>query len=112
MPTEELYNSFAEGDVRRDVTIMKDFTYSDGSTLVFAESARYPYYFCKYWDREAEPMGQNSEQNYPYMRYSEVLLMYAEALNEVNEARRPRLTRRSTRCATAPSRTTVRVNTT
>lgn len=85
VPTEELYNSFAEGDVRRDVTIMKDFTYSDGSTLVFAESARYPYYFCKYWDREAEPMGQNSEQNYPYMRYSEVLLMYAEALNEVND---------------------------
>lgn len=85
VPTEELYNSFAEGDVRRDATIMKDFTYSDGSTLVFAEKARYPYYFCKYWDREAEPMGQNSDQNYPYMRYSEVLLMYAEALNEVNQ---------------------------
>lgn len=86
VPTENLYESFAEGDQRRDATIMKDFTYSDGSTLVFAESAKYPYYFCKFWDREAEPNGQNSEQNYPYMRYSEVLLMYAEALNEVNGA--------------------------
>lgn len=84
VPTENLYKSFAEGDTRRDATIMKDFTYSDGSTLVFAESAKYPYYFCKFWDREAEPNGQNSNQNYPYMRYSEVLLIYAEALNEVH----------------------------
>lgn len=85
VPTENLYRSFAEGDTRRDVTIMKDFTYSDGSTFVFAEGARYPYYFCKYWDRAVEPNGQNSDQNYPYMRYSEVLLLYAEALNEVND---------------------------
>ena len=84
VPTENLYKSFAEGDTRRDATIMKDFTYSDGSTLVFAESAKYPYYFCKFWDREAEPNGQNSNQNYPYMRYSELLLIYAEALNEVH----------------------------
>lgn len=85
VPTENLYKSFAEGDTRRDATIMKDFTYSDGSTLVFAESAKYPYYFCKFWDREAEPNGQNSDQNYPYMRYSELLLIYAEALNEVHD---------------------------
>ena len=85
VPTENLYKSFADGDTRRDVTIMKDFTYSDGSTLVFSESAKYPYYFCKFWDREAEPNGQNSNQNYPYMRYSELLLIYAEALNEVHD---------------------------
>lgn len=85
VPTEALYRSFAEGDTRRDATIMKDFTYSDGSTFVFAEGAKYPYYFCKYWDREAEPMGQNSSQNYPYMRYSELLLIYAEALNELHD---------------------------
>ena len=63
---------------------MTGYTYSDGSSINFAESAKYPYYYCKYWDREAEPEGLNSDQNYPYMRYSEVLLMYAEALNEVN----------------------------
>lgn len=84
VPTENLYNSFAQGDTRRDVTIMSGYTYSDGSEINFAESAKYPYYYCKYWDREAEPGGLNSDQNYPYMRYSEVLLMYAEALNELN----------------------------
>lgn len=84
VPSENLYNSFAEGDLRRDATIMKGYTYSDGSQIVFAEQAKYPYYFTKYWDRVAEPNGQNSGQNYPYMRYSDVLLMYAEALNEVH----------------------------
>ena len=83
-PTADLYESFEDGDTRRDVTIMSEYTYSDGSSIIFAESAKYPYYYCKYWDREAEPQGLNSDQNYPYMRYSEVLLMYAEALNEVN----------------------------
>lgn len=85
VPTENLYRSFAEGDTRRDATIMKDYTYSDGSTLVFAERAKYPYYYCKYWDRAAEPNGQNSDQNYPYMRYAELLLIYAEALNELHD---------------------------
>ncbi len=84
IPTSNLYDSFEEGDTRRDKTIMKDYTYSDGSVLVFAEGAKYPYYFCKYWDRAAEPLGQNSDQNYQYIRYSDVLLMYAEALNELN----------------------------
>ena len=84
-PTKDLYMSFAEGDLRRDITIMKDFTYSDGSVYVFEGNAKYPYYYTKYWDRTAEPDGKNSDQNYPYMRYSEVLLIYAEALNEVHQ---------------------------
>ncbi len=83
-PTRDLYTSFAEGDVRRDVTIMSEFTYSNGTTYIFEGNAKYPYYYNKYWDRMAEPDGKNSDQNYPYMRYSEVLLIYAEALNEVN----------------------------
>ena len=85
VPTTDLYESYTEGDTRRDITIMKDYTYSDGSKIVFADDAKYPYYYTKYWDRVAEPEGQNSGQNYPYMRYSEILLMYAEALNELND---------------------------
>lgn len=84
-PTNNLYESFAEGDTRRDLTIMKDFTYSDGSVYVFEGNAKYPYYYTKYWDRVAEPDGKNSDQNYPYMRYSELLLIYAEALNELHD---------------------------
>lgn len=84
VPTADLYDSFAAGDVRRDVTIMKDYTYQDGTKYIFEGHAKYPYYFNKYWDRVAEPEGKNSGQNYPYLRYSDILLMYAEALNEVN----------------------------
>lgn len=84
VPTADLYNSYADGDYRRDVTIMKDFTYSDGSTYTFEGNAKYPYYYTKYWDRIAEPEGKNSGQNYPYMRYADILLMCAEAMNEVN----------------------------
>lgn len=85
VPTDALYNAYKEGDTRRDATIMRDYTYSDGSKIVFAEKAKYPQYFSKYWDRKAEPDGKNSNQNYPYMRYSDLLLIYAEALNEYNE---------------------------
>lgn len=84
VPTTALFESYAQGDTRRDITIMKDFTYSDGSTFTFKDNAKFPYYYTKYWDRKAEPNGKNSGQNYPYMRFSEVLLIYAEALNEVN----------------------------
>lgn len=83
IPTADLYNSFEEGDTRRDVSIMSSYTYSDNSVLTFEGTAKYPYYFNKYWDRVQEPVGMNSDQNYPYMRYSEVLLLYAEALNEI-----------------------------
>ncbi len=82
VPTSDLYESYAAGDTRRDVTAMAGYTYSDGSTLTFDGKAKYPYYYNKYWDRVAEPEGKNSGQNYPYIRYSDVLLMYAEALNE------------------------------
>lgn len=84
VPTPDLYDSYAEGDLRRDVTIMKEYTYKNGTTMVFDGKAKYPYYYNKYWDRVAEPEGKNSGQNYPYMRYSDLLLIYAEALNEVN----------------------------
>ncbi len=84
VPTSNLYQSFASGDKRRDIAIMSEFTYSNGSTYIFANNAKYPYYYNKYWDRVAEPEGKNSGQNFPYMRYSDLLLMSAEAQNEVN----------------------------
>lgn len=84
VPTSNLYESYADGDKRRDVSMMSEFTYSNGTTYTFAGNSKYPYYYNKYWDRVEEPEGKNSGQNYPYMRYSDVLLMSAEAQNEVN----------------------------
>ncbi len=43
-------------------------------------------YIKKYWDQEKEGGRQNGESDadFIYLRYADVLLMYAEALNEIN----------------------------
>jgi len=65
--TEDLFNAFEAGDLRRAVAI-----------------ARYPatgaLYTRKFIDR---PIANNEgNNNWPVLRYADVLLMYAEALNE------------------------------
>ena len=75
-PTDELYNSFTPLDRRRDVTFIKSFRYSDGSTINFDS------HIGKFWDQEVEPEGNNTDSDVIYLRYADVLLMYAEALNE------------------------------
>ena len=78
-PTEALYNAFENGDRRKSVSFISNFDYSDGSSIQFDP------YFSKYWDREMEPGGQNSNQDFPYMRYADILLMKAEAINEIKK---------------------------
>lgn len=81
--TEDLYNAFETApkmDKRRNVTLFKTFTYPvDGSMVTFDAP-----YFCKYWDRVAEPKGNESNATYPYLRTAEMYLIKAEALNELN----------------------------
>lgn len=75
-PTDALYNSFSDTDERKDATFITEF---DGE--VFDGP-----YISKYWDQEAEGGRANGESDidFIYMRYSDVLLMYAEVLNEIN----------------------------
>jgi len=75
-PAPHLYNSYYPGDKRKDATFITEF---DGEN--FGEP-----FIQKYWDREAEPGKQNGESDadFIYLRYADVLLMYAEALNEIN----------------------------
>lgn len=77
--TDNLYNAFEPNDERRDVTLFKSFTYTDGSVETFDAP-----YFCKYWDRIAEPKGNESNATYPFIRTAEMYLIKAEALNEIN----------------------------
>jgi hypothetical protein len=81
--TEDLYAAFEttpKMDRRRDVTLFKTFIYPvDGSVVTFDAP-----YFCKYWDRVAEPGGNESNATYPYLRTAEMYLIKAEALNELN----------------------------
>lgn len=77
VPTQNLYDSYDPSDRRREVTFITTIHNPDGSIKTIKP------YVQKYWDRAAEPKGNGSSNDYPIMRYSDVLLMYAEASNEI-----------------------------
>ncbi len=80
VPTSDLYNSFDPLDRRKDATFITSYTYTDGTTVNFEP------HFGKFWDQEAEPRGNNTNTDVIYLRYADVLLIYAEALNELNNS--------------------------
>ncbi|RLD21983.1 MAG: RagB/SusD family nutrient uptake outer membrane protein [Bacteroidetes bacterium] len=77
-PSTDLYDSFDPLDQRRAVTFISSFTYMDGTTETFEP------HISKFWDQVAEPRGNNTDSDVIYLRYADILLIYAEALNEVN----------------------------
>lgn len=76
--TDNLYRAYSPTDKRRDVTIR---IYSATSTPAAPASVVFPGYVYKYLDPTATGNGDGSN-NFPIIRYADVLLMYAEALNE------------------------------
>lgn len=76
--TKNLYDAYQPADKRRDVTIR---LYSAASTPAAPASVVFPAYVYKYRDPSATANGEGSN-NFPIIRYADVLLMYAEALNE------------------------------
>ncbi len=86
-----LYRAYAPGDLRRDRTIGK-YTYTVTTTTIgksylneFQLWERSP----AKWRREEEDLvsktvRNNTQQNFPLLRYADVLLMAAEAENEVS----------------------------
>ena len=76
--TQNLYDSYQPQDRRRDVTLLTTINNLDG-TITTVEP-----HIQKYWDRISEPNAGNTDHDFPYLRYSDVLLMKAEALNELN----------------------------
>ena len=77
--TQDLYDALDADDRRRSVTFMTD---------VAGEQLDDPH-IRKYWDEIGEPGAGNTETDFPYLRYSDVLLMHAEALNELNNGPTP-----------------------
>lgn len=78
VPTDDLYYSFNPLDRRRDVTFITSFTYSDNSTVTFRP------HIGKFWDIENEPDGNNTDMDVIYLRTADIMLVLAEALNELN----------------------------
>ena len=91
-PTIDLLNEFEPGDPRVIYTFMfaGDVFPIDGTNIYTVENTDSPtgYNSRKSWIPWSERAGLSYTDwdiNYRYMRYSEVLLLYAESLNEVNK---------------------------
>lgn len=86
--TERQLLRYQEGDLRRDYAIAP-FRYDGATTnkFYFNETHKYVRNVGK-WRRENETLtpkaNQNTPQNYPLLRYADVLLMFAEADNAVH----------------------------
>ncbi|KAB7731108.1 RagB/SusD family nutrient uptake outer membrane protein [Rudanella paleaurantiibacter] len=75
-PTTEFYNSFDPTDKRRELFIN---SYVDGG----GRTVNTFQHFNKYQDPSARAFG-DANNNFPIIRYADVLLMFAEAENELN----------------------------
>ena len=77
-----LYLLFAPNDTRRDVTFFTTLTNPSNGQIVNFGAAR----FKKWIDFSLTPLTNQSRSglNFPVIRYADVLLMYAEVLNELN----------------------------
>lgn len=80
VPTQNLYNTYDPQDRRREVTYITEIHNPDGTITTIDP------YIQKYWDRAAEPQGNGSANDYPVIRYADVILMYAEAENELGNS--------------------------
>lgn len=85
--TRKLYYLYSAADARRDWAIGNYTLSATGVKTAMAATTIYPRY-CAKWRREYEvayPRNKNyTPANFPILRYSDVLLMLAEAENEVN----------------------------
>jgi len=77
VPTQKLYDSYDPDDNRRAVTFITEIHMKDGSLKTIRP------YIQKYWDSVAEPTGNGSANDFPVIRYADILLIYAEASNEL-----------------------------
>ena len=75
IPEMDIYNAYEEGDLRRDFSMSLGY-YDNRKNNEWVESR----YVCKFMD---DPYQHNdASNNYPVIRYADVILMYAEALNQ------------------------------
>ncbi len=84
MVNPTLYFDFEEGDTRRDVTVCQ-YAVDNNSMLQLLPYGSYQIgKFRVVWKSEAGTKTNKRDINWPWLRYSHILLMYAEALNEYN----------------------------
>lgn len=75
-PTEDMENAYEADDLRKNISMQNHYLLPNGRPV-------YVRYVTKYKQYGALP--DESDVDWPVLRYSDVLLMYAEALNEQND---------------------------
>jgi len=85
-PTQEFVDSYENGDLRKDVTVLYDgCPQFDGQDYDKAYSTT-GYNLRKFLvSKTISPTYDNSPMNFPVLRYADVLLMKAEALNNLGQ---------------------------
>ncbi len=86
-PTNDLVDSYLPQDERRNATVFNSFNETAHGNTYNVSFSRY--YFRKYWDTtdpEEFTASTTAENDFPVIRYADVLLMYAEALNELGDS--------------------------
>lgn len=78
IPTEDLLEAFEQSDLRKEASLNESYINTDGSVVSGLEGR----YNIKFYDMPVQ--GGGSGDNWPVLRYADVLLMYAEALNEIS----------------------------
>ena len=78
IPTEDLIDAYEENDLRKDASLREYFIDNEGDTIDGLAGR----YCIKFFDMPTQ--GQGSDDNWPVIRYADVVLMYAEALNEIS----------------------------
>ncbi len=92
VPTQEAYDMFAQNDIRRDLSILDIEAWADETGATYGEGYKHTGYFNrKYLPRKNDNVNDanlTQPNNYRSIRYADVLLMAAEALNrgEINDS--------------------------
>ena len=86
VPTEETYNAFDENDLRRDVAILDIEAWAEETGATYSTGYEHTgYYNRKYISRQGDlntgDANLTNPNNYRSIRFADVLLMAAEALN-------------------------------
>ncbi|MEI6948957.1 RagB/SusD family nutrient uptake outer membrane protein [Paraflavisolibacter sp. H34] len=81
--------TFDRSDIRKDYTVGFWNYSADGQPQVLVDYSLYNNKWSKLWADPGKALGNQSTGstgiNLPYMRYADILLMYAEAVNEVED---------------------------
>lgn len=89
VPTQAVYDAFEPGDLRRDVAILNIETWADQTGATYGIGYKHTGFFNKKYiprTRSADAAGDlnlTNPNNYRAIRYADVLLMAAEAYNQI-----------------------------